>query len=118
MSYKFSNFAAISKMLKGMAFKLDWLKQKEHNYFIPFVIVVTAVVALWLLFFAHNSVLAWIKAGAEVKSQEKEMTSLQQDIESMDQHIKALTTNKDSVEAFARERYHFAAPGDDVYIAE
>ena len=118
MSYKFSNFAAISKMYAGMGLKLDWLKQKEHNYFIPFVIVVTAVVALWLLFFAHNSVLAWIKAGAEVKSQEKEMTSLQQDIESMDQHIKALTTNKDSVEAFARERYHFAAPGDDVYIAE
>ena len=53
-------------MYAGMGLKLDWLKQKEHNYFIPFVIVVTAVVALWLLLFAHNSVLAWIKAGAEV----------------------------------------------------
>ena len=118
MSYKFSNFAAISKMYQGMAIKLDWLRQKEHNYFIPFVIIVTAVVALWLLFFAHNSVLSWIRAGAEVKSQEKEMATLQQDIEAMDQHINALSTNKDSVEAFARERYHFAAPGDDVYIAE
>ena len=101
-----------------MAFKTDWLKQKEHNYFIPFVIVVTAVVALWLLLFAHNSVLAWIKAGAEVKSQEKEMATLQKDIDAMDARIDALTNNKDSVEAFARERYHFAAPGDDVYIAE
>ena len=36
----------------------------------------------------------------------------------MDSRIDNLTTNKDSVEAFARERYHFAAPGDDVYIAE
>ena len=87
MSYKFSNFAEISKM--GMGLKLDWLKQKEHNYFIPFVIVVTAVVALWLLFFAHNSVLSWIKAGAEVKSQEKEIATLNQEINSMDEHIPA-----------------------------
>jgi len=118
LSYKFSNFAAISKIYSGMGFRPEWLKQKEHNYFIPFVIVVTAVVALWLLFFAHNSVLSWIKAGAEVKSQEKEMATLQLDIDAMDARIDALTNNRDSVEAFARERYHFAAPGDDVYIAE
>jgi cell division protein FtsB len=36
----------------------------------------------------------------------------------MDARIESLSSNKDSVEAFARERYHFAAPGDDVYIAE
>ena len=101
-----------------MGLKLDWLKQKEHNYFIPFVIVVTAVVALWLLFFAHNSVLSWIKAGVEEKNQQKEMARLKSEIDAMDARIDALTTNKDSVEAFARERYHFAAPGDDVYIAE
>lgn len=94
------------------------LKQKEHNYLVPFVIVVTAVVALWLLFFANNSVLSWIKAGVEVKNQQKEMARLQGEIDAMDSRIDALTTNKDSVEAFARERYRFAAPGDDVYIAE
>ena len=33
------------------------LKRSDHNYLIPFVIVVTTLVALWLLFFAHNSVL-------------------------------------------------------------
>ena len=101
-----------------MGIKWDTLKQKEHNYLVPFIIIVTAVVALWLLFFAHNSVLSWIKAGVEVKNQEKEMTRLQSEIDAMDARIDALTTNKDSVEAFARERYHFAAPGDDVYIAE
>lgn len=101
-----------------MSLKLDWLKQKEHNYFIPFVIVVTAIVALWLLFFAHNSVLSWVRAGIEVRSQEKEMVRLQSEIDAMDARIESLTNNRDSVEAFARERYHFAAPGDDVYIAE
>ena len=95
-----------------------WLWRKDHNYLLPFVIVVTAVVALWLLFFAHNSVLHWIRAAVEVKSQEQEMARLQQEIEEMDREIDDLSHNRDSVEAFARETYHFAAPGDDVYIVE
>jgi len=101
-----------------MGLKFDWLKQKEHNYLIPFVIVVTLVVALWLLFFAHNSVLAWIKTSVEVRKQEKEMARLEQEIQEMDTRIDNLTSNRDSIESFARETYHFAAPGDDVYIAE
>lgn len=97
---------------------MDILKQKEHNYLIPFIIVVTAAVALWLLFFAHNSVLAWVKTAIEVRGQEKEMARLQSEIEDMDSRINNLTSNRDSIETYARETYHFAAPGDDVYIAE
>ncbi|MBQ3873624.1 MAG: septum formation initiator family protein [Bacteroidales bacterium] len=97
---------------------MDILKQKEHNYLIPFIIVVTAAVALWLLFFAHNSVLAWVKTAIEVRGQEKEMARLQSEIEDMDSRIDNLTSNRDSIETYARETYHFAAPGDDVYIAE
>ena len=97
---------------------LGWLKRSDHNYFIPFVIIVTAVVAVFLLFLSHNSVLNWVKATIEVKQQEKEMARLKQEIDQMDNEFKALTTDKDSLESFARETYHFAAPGDDVYIVE
>jgi cell division protein FtsB len=34
----------------------------------------------------------------------------------MDKEIGALTGNRDSLEKFARETYHFAAPGEDVYL--
>lgn len=95
-----------------------WLKRKDHNYLLPFVIVVTTVVALWLLFFAHNSVLNWIRATIEVRNQEKEMTRLQNEIDAMQQEIDDLRNNRDSLESFARDTYHFAAPGDDVYIVE
>lgn len=98
--------------------RLAWLHRSEHNYLLPFVVVVTAVVALWLLFFAHNSVLNWIRATVEVRSQEKEMQQLQQEIQQMDQEIDQLYNQPDSLERFARETYHFAAPGDDVYIVE
>ena len=48
--------------------KWAWLRRSDHNYLLPFVIVVTVLVALWLLFFAHNSVLNWIKASVEEKN--------------------------------------------------
>ena len=98
--------------------KWAWLRRSDHNYLLPFVIVVTTVVALWLFFFAHNSVLSWVRAGIEVKNQEKEMALLQEEIARMDAEILSLSRNRDSLESFARERYHFAAPGDDVYIVE
>jgi cell division protein FtsB len=36
----------------------------------------------------------------------------------MNEEIQALTNSRDSLEKFARETYHFAAPGEDVYIIE
>ena len=98
--------------------KWAWLKRSDHNYLLPFVIVVTTVVAMWLLFFAHNSVLNWIRASMEEQNQEAEMARLQEEIKEMDREIENLRNNRDSLESFARETYHFAAPGDDVYIVE
>ena len=95
-----------------------WLKKSDHNYLVPFVIVTTTLVALWLLFFAHNSVLSWIRATMEEKNQQKEMARLKEEIEEMDREIRNLRNNPDTLETFARETYHFAAPGDDVYIVE
>ena len=98
--------------------KWAWLKRDDHNHLVPFVIIVTAGVALWLLFFAHNSVLNWIRASIEERNQQKEMARLQEEIDRMDRAIASLKGNRDSLETFARETYHFAAPGDDVYIVE
>lgn len=98
--------------------KWAWFRRRDHNYLLPFVIIVTVAVALWLLLFAHNSVLNWVKASVEEKNQEAEMARLQAEIQEMDREIDNLRNNKDSLESFARETYHFAASGDDVYIVE
>ena len=94
------------------------LTRSDHNYFLPFVIVVTAVAALWLLFFSHSSVLNWVRAHVEIRRQERQMEKYRQEIDEMDAEIRALSDSKDSLEKFARETYHFAAPGEDVYIIE
>ena len=98
--------------------KGNLLTRSDHNYFLPFVIVVTAVAALWLLFFSHSSVLNWVRANVEIRRQERQMDKYRQEIDEMDAEIRALTDSKDSLEKFARETYHFAAPGEDVYILE
>ncbi len=92
------------------------LTRSDHNYFFPFVIVVTALAALWLLFFSHSSVLKWVGASLEIRRQERKMERYRSEIEAMDKEIGALTGNRDSLEKFARETYHFAAPGEDVYL--
>ena len=94
------------------------LTRSDHNYFLPFVIVVTAVAALWLLFLSHSSVHNWVRANIEIRRQERQMDKYRQEIDEMDAEIRALTDSKDSLEKFARETYHFAAPGEDVYIIE
>ena len=97
-------------------------KQKGNlltrNYFLPFVIVITALAALWLLFLSHSSVLNWVRANWEIQRQERRMDQLRSDIDAMNEEIEALTNSRDSLEKFARETYHFAAPGEDVYIIE
>ena len=94
------------------------LTRSDHNYFLPFVIIITAVAALWLLFFSHSSVLNWVRANWEIQRQERQMDQLRRDIDAMDAEIRSLTNSRDSLEKFARETYHFAAPGDDVYLIE
>ena len=74
--------------------------------------------ALWLLFFSHSSVLNWVRANWEIQRQERQMDQLRRDIDAMDAEIWSLTNSRDSLEKFARETYHFAAPGDDVYLIE
>jgi len=94
------------------------LTRSDHNYFVPFVIVITAVAALWLLFFSHSSVLNWVRARWEINRQERQMEEYRKGIEEMDAEIQSLTRSRDSLEKFARETYHFAAPDEDVYLVE
>ena len=94
------------------------LTRSDHNYFLPFVLVITALAAVWLLFLSHSSVLNWIRANVEIQRQERQMEKYRSEIDAMDAEIQALTHSRDSLEKFAREAYHFAAPGDDVYLIE
>ena len=65
-----------------------------------------------------NTWIHWAKAGIEIKRQEKQIRQYQQEIEAMDERVNMLKTDRDTLEKFAREHFHFAAPGEDVYVIE
>lgn len=89
--------------------------KKEQRSFLRVVIVATILFVLFLVF-KKNSVIDWVEAGFTIKSQQKEIVSRQEQIDALDAKIRLLSNDRDSLEQYAREKYHFAEPGDDVYL--
>lgn len=60
----------------------------------------------------------WTGAGAylELRQQRRQIEIYNREISEMDKQIRMLSTDRDTLEDFARERFRFAAPDDDVYI--
>lgn len=98
--------------------KLSNIFKGEHKNFRIFVAFSTAVfVFIWIVG-PGNTWIHWAKAGLEIKRQERQIKEYQLEIEKMDKTVNMLKTDRDTLEKFAREQFHFAAPGDDVYVIE
>ncbi len=90
----------------------------EHRKFAWFAVIVTAIfIGLWI-FGPGNTIVHWVKTAQEINRQEEQMEFYRQEIEQMEQNIDELKNNRDTLEKFARERFHFADSGEDVYIVE
>jgi Septum formation initiator. len=97
------------------------LKGEENDLrrsFFKYAICTTALFVVLVGFVNKNNVVRWVKAGIEIRHQEKRMQVLEGEIKVMDEQIHALTSSKDSLEKYAREEFGFAAPGDDVFVVE
>ena len=90
----------------------------EYRRLAWFSAFLTLVFLVVKLFGPGNSVVRWIEAKREIASQERQMEKYREEIEAMNQNIEELKTNRDTLEKFARENFHFAAPGEDVYNVE
>ena len=91
--------------------------RKEQRSFLRFAIVATALFVIFL-FLKKDNVIRWIDAGFTLRRQERQIEALTNDNRRLDEEINRLSTNRDSLERYARETYHFAEPGDDVYIQQ
>lgn len=87
----------------------------EKKNFLRFVIIATAIFLVVLLV-KKDSVLRWVQTGFELRRQRKEIVYYQKQIRDLDSRIEGLSTNRDTLEAYARENLLFAEPGDDVYL--
>lgn len=77
---------------------------------------IALAIAVIFIFAKKDNVVRWVEAGFTIRRQNREIEMNAKQIEQMQRTLENLTTNRDSLEKFARERYHFAKKGDDIYL--
>jgi len=80
-----------------------------------FFLLVTLFFAGFLLV-KKNNVIRWVQANHTIRNQERLILDYQKKIDGLDRQLQDLSTNRDTLETFARENFNFAAEGDDVYL--
>ena len=103
-------------------YKNLWKKEKdgsnaELRSFVRYAIILS-VIFLVFIFVKKDSVVRWIQAGFTIRRQERQMQYYRREINELDKQIAILSNDRDTLETLARERYHFAEPGDDVYLTK
>lgn len=86
-------------------------KVVRNKYFI-----VTVFFLAWVLFLDTNNIFVWMKDVGTVKGQQKQKEYYEQAIRLTDEKLKELTSNKDSLEKFAREQYLFHEKDEEIFI--
>lgn len=85
--------------------------------FFRYAAVVTGILVVFL-FIKKDNIVTWIQAGFTLRKQNRQIEWYQKDIKRLDEHMRVLSQERDSLEQYAREQFNFAATGDDVYLVE
>ncbi len=93
-------------------------KNVERRSFVRYAIFASVAFIIMVGFVNQNNIVRWIKAGFEIRDQERLIERYNAEIKQMDRKIHGLTHSRDTLERFARESFGFAEPGDDVYVIE
>lgn len=73
---------------------------------------------LWLTVLSPNTIGDWINDLHKVSEQKKQIDYYHESIQGIEERLVQLRSNSDSLEKFARERYYFHAPDEEVFIVE
>ena len=86
-----------------------------------FAWTVTVVMGIFLIVWIvgpGNTFVSWIRAKRDISSMERQIRDYEQRSAEMDSRINELRSNLDSLEKFAREKFYFSAPCEDIYIID
>lgn len=96
--------------------RLKELFSGEHRGFFIYTAVVIVIGIYIVCFLPGTNFFTWIKAKADIRRQNRQIEYYNSQIDEINREIQTLSSDKDSLERFAREQYQYAEPGDDVYI--
>ncbi len=108
----------IKDIIKDSFKKFGDVMKDPKKSFLCFAAIVLAVF-LYAWTFGHgNTFISWIRAKAEIVSMNRQIREYEEKSRELDGRINDLKTDRDSLEKFAREKFFFSAPDEDVYIVE
>ena len=81
-------------------------------------VIAAAVVFGYHAIFGENGVTVYQQRRAEDRSVQKRITELQKDNLRLEQQVKALKTDPDAIEREARDRLHYARPGEVIWTED
>lgn len=79
------------------------------------VAVVLALLVTWHVIYGKHGISIWQQKRAEDRALQQEIKNLQQENADMRQHIQHLQSDPDAIEREAREKLHYAKPGEVIY---
>ena len=79
------------------------------------IAVVLALLVTWHVIYGKHGLSVWQQKRAEDRALQQEIKDLQQENAQMRQHIDHLNSDPDAIEREAREKLHYAKPGEVIY---
>ena len=92
-------------------------KRDIKSSFVRYAAVATALFAIFL-FVKKDNVIRWIQAGFTIRKQERQIELLKQQNSELEGKIRIMSSNRDSLETYAREQFQFVRNGDDLFLTE
>lgn len=104
-----------------MNLKQSYLKFRESTLFRIArnkFFLATVLFALWVTFFDSNNLIKWSKVIINLSKQESQKSYYKEEIESLEERLNELSSNRDSLEKFAREQYLFKERDEEIFVVE
>jgi len=79
------------------------------------IAVVLALLVTWHVIYGKHGISVWQQKRAEDHQLQQQIKDLQQENAEMRQHIQHLQSDPDAIQREAREKLHYAKPGEVIY---
>ena len=79
------------------------------------VVVLLALLLTWHVIHGNHGLSVWVQKRAEDRALQKEIKELQEENAQMRQQVERLNSDPEAIEREAREKLHYAKPGEVIY---
>lgn len=81
-------------------------------------IIIATLAAVAFLFVKKNNLIRWMEAGITLSRQERTISEYEKENAEMKKQVELMSSDRDTLEKFARENFGYCEAGEDVYLVK